>query len=54
MSFKLLVDGKWNGGSYRTASEAETEAKKYPGRKTEVVPKGVSLKTALAKPDPRK
>jgi hypothetical protein len=40
---KIMVDGKWNGGTYATEHEAKVEAarlRKSPDQKIEIVPKG--------------
>lgn len=38
--YKIHVDGEWQGGSFATAEEAEAVAKRLPGQKIEVLPKG--------------
>lgn len=53
--FKILINGKWQGGSFGSKTEAEAAAAKLPkGGEIKVVPKGANETASASVPSGRK
>lgn len=52
--FKIIIDGKWQGGSFGSQKEAEQAAaavRKRADQKIEIVPKGIGHSAPAPDPD---